>query len=81
MTDDMVSLIQNVSNGEDRSDFIRASALLLVAVRNTGVLETLSAHLMANETLENFCANAVHRAVLHRISLKEQEKGALLDLN
>ncbi len=62
-----ISAMQTVVHDkEDRSDFIRAAVELEVAIRNLDVYEDLLGHLVANETIHEFCARAVKRAVLQR---------------
>ncbi len=62
--------------GEDKSDFIRAAVELEVAIRKLGIYEELRDHLTANETIPDFCARAVKRAVLQRkAALAETEAG------
>jgi hypothetical protein len=63
--------------GEDKSDFIRAAVELEVAIRKLGIYEELRQHLTTNETVRDFCARAVKRAVLQRkAALAEPDPGA-----
>jgi hypothetical protein len=60
---------------EDRSDCIREAVELEIAVRRLDVYPDLKAHLLANETLAEFCAKAVRRAVLNRKTSLANEAG------
>ena len=54
------------AEGEDKSDFIRAAVELALAIRRLDVYAELPGYLLTDETLEEFCARAVRRAVLQR---------------
>ena len=57
--DETLAAIQSIiGQNEDRSDFIRAAVELATAIRKIDVYHDLKAHLMANETIEDFCAKA-----------------------
>ncbi len=72
-----VSAMQKVVHDkEDRSDFIRAAVETEVAIRRMTGYEDLRGHLTANETIPDFCARAVKRAILQRkAALAEPEAG------
>ncbi len=72
-----VSAMQKVVHDkEDRSDFIRAAVETEVAIRRTAGYEDLCNHLTANETIPEFCARAVRRALLQRkAALAEPKAG------
>ena len=62
-----VSAMQKVARDkEDRSDFVRAAVDTEIAIRQLDIYEDLRGHLMANETIHEFCAKAIKRAVLQR---------------
>jgi hypothetical protein len=51
---------------EDRSDFVRIAVELETAIRSLDVYADLKAHLLANETVEDFCLKAITRALAQR---------------
>jgi len=64
-----------IGDTEDRSDFIRAAVELATAIRKIDVYDDLKAHLMANETIEDFCAKAVRQAVRRRKATLAKDEG------
>jgi hypothetical protein len=52
--------------GEDRSDFIRAAVEWEVALRSLDGYDDLKAHLLANESIADFCLKAITRALAQR---------------
>ena len=57
----LAALQRVIGEGEDRSDFVRAAVELETAIRSLDVYADLKAHLLANESIEEFCAKAVRR--------------------
>jgi len=51
---------------EDRSDFVRAAVEGAISLRRSPAYADLKAHLLANETVEEFCLKAIARAVAQR---------------
>jgi hypothetical protein len=51
---------------EDRSDLIRAAVEKEVALRRSASYADLKAHLLVNESIEDFCLKAIARAVAQR---------------
>jgi Arc/MetJ-type ribon-helix-helix transcriptional regulator len=64
-----------IGDTEDRSDFIRAAVELATAIRKIDVYDDLKAHLMASETIEDFCAKAVRQAVRRRKATLAKDEG------
>lgn len=54
------------SEGEDRSDFIRGAVEMELALRRSESYAELKAHLLANESVTDFCLKAILRAVAQR---------------
>lgn len=52
--------------GEDKSDFIRAAVEKEIALRRSTAYEDLKAHLLINESIEEFCLKAIAKAVAQR---------------
>jgi phosphopantothenate synthetase len=52
--------------GEDRTDFIRAAVELEASIRALDIYPDLRSHLMANETVADFCIKAIRKAVAQR---------------
>jgi hypothetical protein len=74
--DETLTAVQRViDEQEDRSDFVRAAVELETAIRSLDVYSDLKAHLLANESVEDFCAKAVRRAVQQRKATLAQEDG------
>ena len=74
--DETLAAIQSIiGDTEDRSDFIRAAVELATAIRKIDVYDDLKAHLMANETIEDFCAKAVRQAVRRRKATLARDEG------
>lgn len=72
--DETLTALQRViDDQEDRSDFVRAAVELETAIRSLDVYPDLKAHLLANESVEDFCAKAVRRAVQQRKATLAQE--------
>ncbi len=57
----------------DRSDFIRDAVEWAIALRRSPAYSDLKAHLLANETVEEFCLKAVSRAVAQRKAALAEE--------
>lgn len=57
-----------LGKNEDRSDFLRQAAELEIAIRRLDIYPELQGYLTANETIADFCAKAVKRAILARIA-------------
>jgi hypothetical protein len=51
---------------EDRSAFIRTAVELEIALRSLDGYDDLKAHLLANESIADFCLKAITRAVAQR---------------
>jgi len=60
---------------EDRTDCIREAIELEIAIRKLDVYQDLKAHLLTNESVSEFCAKAVRRAVLNRKTSLASESG------
>jgi Arc/MetJ-type ribon-helix-helix transcriptional regulator len=69
----LAALQRVMGEREDRSDFVRAAVELETAIRSLDVYADLKAHLLANESVEDFCAKAVRRAVQQRKATLAQE--------
>ena len=69
----LAALQRMIGEGEDRSDFVRAAVELETAIRSLDVYADLKAHLLANESIEEFCAKAVRRAVQQRKAALAQD--------
>ena len=57
-----------LGKNEDRSDFLRQAAELEIAIRRLDIYPEFQGYLTANETIADFCAKAVKRAILARIA-------------
>ena len=74
------AIAQLIASEDDRSDFIRSAVDLAVAIKRLPTFAGLQAHLLANETIEDFCLKAVARAIAHRKAiLAADEKMQSLD--
>lgn len=51
---------------EDKSDFIRAAVEMELSLRQSPGYKDLVAHLLANETVQDFCLKAILRAAAQR---------------
>jgi hypothetical protein len=69
----LAALQRVIGEREDRSDFVRAAVELETAIRRLDVYDDLKAHLLANESIKEFCAKAVRRAVQQRKATLAQE--------
>jgi len=52
-----------IGDGENRATFIRSAIERELALREAGIPTTAKNYLFANETLNQFCVNAVMRAI------------------
>jgi len=60
---------------EDKSDFIRAAVELELSLRQSPGYKDLVAHLLANETVHDFCMKAILRAVAQRKAALSDDGG------
>ncbi|HUA26383.1 MAG TPA: hypothetical protein VMA54_19790 [Steroidobacteraceae bacterium] len=73
----LAALQRVIGEREDRSDFVRSAVELETAIRSLDVYADLKAYLLANESIEEFCAKAVRRAVQQRKATLAQEDAPL----
>lgn len=60
------AIAQALASSEDRSDFVRDAVALTLAVRTSDFYADLRRYLLSEETLAEFCASAIRRAVQER---------------
>jgi hypothetical protein len=63
------------SPDEDRSDCIREAVEKEIAIRNLDIYPEIRENLLTNESITDFCAKAVRRALQQRKSALAQEDG------
>ena len=73
----LATIQTQLQDREDRSDYVRAAVELAIAIRALSEWPDLKSHLMANETIGDFCAKAVRRAVRHRKTAMADDDDAL----
>ena len=66
-----------LSDGENRAQFIRAAIEEAIAFREAGLPGDAKDVLFANESLIQFCANAIRRSIEARRSIIETENAGM----
>lgn len=70
---------KTLHDGENRAQFIRAAIDDAIAFREAGVPADAKDILFANESLIQFCVNAIRRSIEGRRSIIETETATLRD--
>lgn len=75
-TQTLTAISDLLRDREDRSDFLREAAELLILIRNLDVYPLLLGYLTANESFADFCARAVRQAAMRRITILTEAEEA-----